>query len=356
MKRILISLLMLIMLISIFTACGAQNPSQNVSQSASQTVSQDKTQTASQSEPQASSSNKYTAKKISEYKFTYVAPIVGNEYWAKIEQGIIDEAKKLGVNIQTTGPMQDDINTMMNMIQSAISQHVDGIISCAYNPDVSTPVFNSAVEKGIPVVLVDNDAPKSERNFFIGTSSYNAGASAAKKLIELTGGKANIAIISGSLTAANCIERMNGFKDTIASYPDMKVLTSEQGDNEVNKTVQKCQAVLQAYPEVNAFFGVCAFDALGAGKVVDEQGKAGKVRIVGFDDIPDSLQLIRKGVIDAVLVQKPYDMGVQAMDMLLKIYDGTTPKENAIDTGITIVDKSNIDQLYPANSSSTTSK
>lgn len=279
----------------------------------------------------------------SKYRFTLVSPLVGHPYWVEVEDGMKAGNEQYKVDTQYVGPTEINIDEQIKAIETAIASKVDGIITMALDPVAFTPVINKAADAGIPVILIDTDAPDSKRDYYAGTSNFAAGKAAGEALIEATGGKANIGIITGAINAANLNERIDGFKEAIKDQPDMKILAIEPSDTDLLKATEKAQSLIQTYPELNAFFGVSATDVQGAAKVVVEQNKVGQVNLVGFDDMDDTLKYIKDGVVNATIVQKPFEMGRLGVELLVQIKEGKAPQDKIIDTGVTVVTKDNVE-------------
>ena len=277
------------------------------------------------------------------YNFTLVSPLVGHPYWVQVEDGMKAGDEQYGVETQYVGPTEINIDEQIKAIETAIASKVDGIITMALDPTAFTPVINKAVDAGIPVITIDTDAPDSKRSYYAGTSNFAAGKSAGEAMIEVTGGKANIGIVTGAIDAANLNERIDGFKEAIKDYPDMQILAIEPSDSDLLKATEKAQSMLQTYPEMDAIFGVSATDVQGAAKVVIERDMVGKVALVGFDDMDDTLKYIRDDVIYATIVQKPFEMGRLGVELLYQIKEGNAPEGEIVDTGVTIVTKDNVD-------------
>ncbi len=275
--------------------------------------------------------------------FTLVSPLVGHPYWVSVEDGMKAANEEYGVNTQYVGPTEINIDEQIKAMETAMATGSDGIITMALDPAAFEPVIARATEAGIPVVLIDTDAPDSTRDYYAGTSNYQAGYEAGLAMIEATGGEANIGIITGAINAANLNERIDGFMDAIADESGMTVLATEPSDTDLLKATEKAQSMLQTYPEMDAMFGVSATDVQGAAKVVVERGLAGEVALVGFDDLDDTLQYIRDGVVYATAVQRPFEMGRLGVELLVQIVEGNAPAEKIVDTGITIVTADNVD-------------
>ncbi len=277
------------------------------------------------------------------YRFTWVNPIVGLEYWSIAEEGMAAADEKYGTDTQTVGPTEINIDEQIKQIDAAVAAKVDGIITMALDPEAFKPAIDRAVDAGIPVVCIDTDAPDSKRQYYAGTSNFDAGMEAGNKMAELTGGKAKIGILMGGINAANMVARVEGFKEAIKEFPDMEVIVTEDSNADLLTGTQKAQAMMQTYPEMNAVFGTSSTDAQAAGKVAEEMGVVEDYCIIGFDDMEDTLQYIRDGVVDATTVQKPYEMGYLGVELLVQTIEGNGPAEQIIDTGVTIVTKENVD-------------
>lgn len=328
MKKLLYVMLVVIMITALFAGCGNQQAQPSPSQ-------------GEQTETQPGDTGEQID--LSKLRLTLVTPFGAHPYWMQAEQGMLAANKDLGVNCELAGPAELNLDEQIKAIETAVASRVDGIITNGYVPEALTPAIDKAVEAGIPVVLIDADAPDSKRTCYIGTSNYDAGVEAGKAMIKSTGGKAKIGILTGPLDSANLNDRIDGFKAAIKDNPDMVILTTEVTDADLLKGTEKAQTMLQAYPDMTAIFGVSGNDIIGAGTIVEEKGLAGKLTLIGFDDLDQTLDYIRKGIVTGTTVQKPYTMGYEGVKTLVGIIQGKNPEQEVIDTGVTIVTKENVD-------------
>ena len=275
-------------------------------------------------------------------RITFVSTLISNPYWVQVADGVKAADKELGTNTEIVGPTAVSVDDQINFIQTAIASKVDGIITMALDPVAFTPIINQAKAAGIPVVLVDTDAPKSKRDAYVGTSNKQAGIEVGKAMIKATGGNAVIGIITGSIDQANLNERIDGFKEAIKDQPNMKIIDTQASDSDLLKGTEKAQGMIMAHPDLNAFFGVGATDVEAAAKVVQEQKRTGKIKLVGFDDLDETIAFIKSGVIDATIVQKPYTMGYKSVQILKNISEGKKPSSTIVDTGVVTVTKDNV--------------
>jgi ribose transport system substrate-binding protein len=329
MKKLLGLVLIMVLALSLLAGCGSSSTSDTTKSTA---VAAATTATA---EP--------TKSDTKPYRFTLVSPLVGHPYWVTVEDGMKAADTEFGVNTEYIGPTAISVDEQIKFMETAIASKVDGIITMALDPVAFQPTIDKAVAAGIPVVLIDTDAPKSNRNVYAGTSNKQAGVEAGKAMIAATGGKAVIGIITGAIDAANLNDRIDGFKEAIKDQPDMKIVATEPSDSDLLKGTEKAQSMLKSHPDINAFFGVSATDIDAAAKIIDEQKLTGKVKLVGFDDLAETVDYIKKGIVDATIVQKPFQMGYLGVKLLKDIKDGNAPTEKIIDTGVTVVTKDNVE-------------
>lgn len=279
-------------------------------------------------------------------QITWVNPTVGIEYWTKADNGAKAAAKKFGVELNIVGPTETSPEQQASYIDTAASQKVDGIITCPW--DVAfTASLKAASEDGIPVVAIDTDDPDCGRIAFYGTSNYDAGYKAGELMAEVTDGKAKICVLTAILTSPTQADRIEGFAAAISEYPDMEILTKEQTDSDLQKSVDKATACIGAYPECDAFFGAASLDGAGAAKAVEEMEIADKYTIVCFDDVEETIKYIKSGVIYGTIVQDPYQMAYDAVKAIVDFHNGTKIKEVINSVDVNVVTSENVDESYP---------
>ena len=277
------------------------------------------------------------------YNYTFVSPLISHEYWIDVDEGIQAEAEATGVNVDTIGETKVDVDVMVKYIDTAIASKVDGIITMALSPAAIGPAIDRAKDAGIPVILVDTDAPDSSRDAYVGTSNYDAGYTAGEAMIEATGGEAKIGIIRGTEGQETDNERIRGFEDAIADQEGLEILDVQSCNSDMLTGTQKVTDMLKAYPELTAIFGSEGTGAVAAGKVLLEQERVGEITVIGFDDTDECLDYIRQGVVYGTIAQKPHFMGKMAVDMLNDLNDGKELEETLIDSGVTVVTEENVD-------------
>ncbi|MBR7188386.1 MAG: substrate-binding domain-containing protein [Clostridia bacterium] len=275
-------------------------------------------------------------------RYTFVCPLVGNEYFALFMDGVKEADEEFGCDTQMVGSTTADQEEMLDALAAAVAAKVDGILMPVHWPDTQNAGLLAAKEAGIPVVTVDADDEGSGRLAFAGTNPYEAGYKAGEAMVEGTGGTAKIAVLTSGVGSGGKLDQeLDGFNDAIKDY-DMEVVTIEETTGDLLKAVEKTQALVLAYPEVNGIYCLTTYDIQGAAKVVQENG-LDNICVVGYDDGEETLNYIRSGAAYATIVQDPKMMGYIGVKLLEQINNGETLEETNIDTGTITVTKENVD-------------
>ncbi|KLU58641.1 D-allose-binding periplasmic protein precursor [Peptococcaceae bacterium CEB3] len=291
---------------------------------------------------QNSNGGKVAAKPL---HLVFVTPLIGHPIWLKAKKGFDDAAKKYNFTGDWVGPQGIDANAMIQQIENAIAMKADGIITMALNPQAFQPVLDKATKAGIPVVLVNSDAPNAQRLAYVGTNNANLGTAGAKEIIKKLNGKpANVIIMQSTMDATVANQMAEAYIKELKTVPGTKILAREPDNSDMTTAVQKFENLLRTYPQTNVIIGVAAEVAPAAAQVVNEMGLKGKVLIMGIDDMQQTTDAIKSGTVYGSEVQNFYRMGYQAAQILVNnIRNGKKPSSPIIDSGTVFVDKNNLD-------------
>jgi ribose transport system substrate-binding protein len=280
-------------------------------------------------------------------------------YWQTAAAGFKQAAAQYRVTARVTGPEGYDAQAELAELQKATAAKPGGILISVADISVLQPGIDAAVSAGIPVITMDSDAAGSRRLYFIGTNNLEAGQLGGRRVIEKLGGKGNVVFftITGQ---PNTEDRLKGFKDVFASRPDIKIVEVVDIKGDPRSAFDKTQEflALTGPKKIDAY--VCLDSA--SGKLVSDAVKraGGGRELVAWDVNQDTLDEIKAGTIDATIAQKPFTMGYVGLKALDEIYhdpprqlnkdysaDSFAPYPVFVDTGTSLVDKSNVD-LYIA--------
>jgi ribose transport system substrate-binding protein len=234
---------------------------------------------------------------------------VAVDYW---------NAGKIGFNkglsdLKTKGvyqaPANGRLDQQMSIIQTLRGRGITGLSVSAIDPTAIKAPIASAKKAGVPVLAIDSPLPKEDgADLYLGTPNYQAGQKAGEAMKEALGGKGQVVILVGSLTASNAVQRIQGFEDTLKGS-GIKVVQKLSDSMDASKALSNAQTSFQTNPNVNGIYGVYSYDGPSAGQAVQAAGKARKIKIVSDDSDPQTLKFIQSGTIQATVVQQPYQQG-----------------------------------------------
>lgn len=260
-------------------------------------------------------------------------------YWEMIEKGAEIAAERYGMDIEFTGPVRNNMDEQIHLLEKAIAARVDGIIVQGLNGERFTPVIDKAVQRGIPVVTIDTDAPASHRLAYVGTDNEAAGESMGRFVAETTGGSGKIGVIIGSELAENQLQRLQGLKNIVKQYTDLEIVDVRSSNISHMEAIQQAAGMLKAYPDISIMVGTSATDALGVLQAAKSL-KRDSLTIVGFDNQEETLDAILRGEIKATIAQQPFLMGDTAVKLLHEHFEGKALRSEYY-TEVMVLDKHN---------------
>ncbi len=280
------------------------------------------------------------------YRFVIVPKVV-HPWFDLVHEGALQAADYLKktagveVTIEYRAPQQANVVEQNQILERAIATQPDGIAIDLLDAAANKPVLQEAIDRGIHVVAFDSVPPEGMVFTSIGNDFCEQAKIAAERLVEILGGKGEVAIMQGVPTAPNHKIRYECHKEVFAKYPDIK-LVAEGIDNDDIETAQKqAAAIMQAHPELDGWVACDAAGPIGIGQAIKEAGLVGKVKMVGLDNLPDMIELIKDGVADSSSSTRPHIQGFYSVMMLYDATNGiVTPK--TIDTGILFITPDNL--------------
>jgi ribose transport system substrate-binding protein len=282
-------------------------------------------------------------------------------YWQTAASGFIHAGTQLGVTAKVVGPETYDPQGELAVLKQAVAAKPSGILISVPDVAVLQPEINAAIEAGVPVITMDSDAAGSKRLFFIGTNNLDAGRMGGRLLVQKLGGKGNVVFFTLG-GQSNTEERLKGFKDILATEPNIHIVDVVDIKGDPRVAFDKTQQYL-AQTGAKKIDGFVCLEA-SSGKQVAEvlrRLNAKDRTVITWDVDPYVLDAIKNGVVDATIAQKPYTMGYYGLKVLDEVYhdppptldkdyaaDPFSPYPVFIDTGTAVVDKENVDRYLAA--------
>ncbi len=275
-----------------------------------------------------------------------------HEFWKSIHAGAVKaqqelEAADQPVEVIWKGPLkEDDRDEQIKVVENFIARGVDGMVLAPLDDKALVRPVETAGNADIPVVIIDSGLQSDKYASFVATDNYLGGRMGGAHLGELLGGKGSVLLLRYAVGSASTTKRENGFLDELKeNFPGIKVLSSDQYAGATRDLAYTAsQNLLSRYgDEVNGVFCPNESVTVSMTKAVRDIGKAGKVKIIGFDTSVQSLRDLKAGDVQGLVVQNPVKMGYLGVMTLVDHLGGKTVAKR-IDTGVALVTSKNMAQ------------
>ncbi|MEO8409670.1 MAG: substrate-binding domain-containing protein [Propionivibrio sp.] len=280
-----------------------------------------------------------------------VLGLENNPFWIPVKEGTMkaaEELKPFNVTVEwINAGAQHTTDVFSKAIEAAMAMQYDAIVTIAGDSGI-VPFINRAVDAGIPVATFNSETEtENKRAFFVGADLYRQGETAGKTMAELLNGKGKVAIITGFFSVESHELRRKGFEDYVAkNAPGITIVDRVEDQDKADIAYKEANDFMTANGDLAAIF-VTAGGNFGAAKAVEEAGKAGKIKIVGYDFVDETMEFVKKGVISGTIGQDPF---AQGHDPAVRLYNymvgGVAPEAGRLLTKSDFVTKDNIDKYY----------
>jgi ribose transport system substrate-binding protein len=284
-----------------------------------------------------------------------------HEFWKAINAGAVKAQQELSTNgtkveIIWKGPLrEDDRDQQIQVVENFMARHVSAIVLAPLDSQALVRPVNNAISAGVPVVVIDSDLKSDKYVSFVATDNFKGGQMAGEEMGKQLGGKGNVILLRYAVGSASTEAREAGFLDALKKFPGIKVISSDQHAGATRETSYGvAQNLLNRFGrEVNGVFCPNENSTIGMTKALRDVGLAkGKVKMIGFDAGSLSIQDLKNGDVQALVVQNPMLMGYLGVATAVKHLHGEKVAKR-IDTGVVLVTKENMEQpeikelLYP---------
>ncbi len=282
---------------------------------------------------------------------------VAADYWKAGQVGFLAGCKAVGIpsnHCTYFAPPNGKLTEQNSELETLRSQGITGYSISAIDPASAKGTIATDMGKGIFVLPIDSPLPgTAAAGLYLGTPNTEAGYQAGLAMKQLLNGTGKVAILVGSLTAANATQRIAGFEQAIAGT-NIQVVQKVNDNLQASTATSDAETILANNPGVNGLYGVYSYDGPALAQAVQSAGKASSVSIVSDDSDAQTLSFISNGVIGGTVVQMPYQqgftgayilaaekvLGKAATQAILKPYIGSDGY--TISSGVGLVTKSDL--------------
>jgi len=259
------------------------------------------------------------------YKMTLIAGVKGDEFYITMNCGAQAKAKELGVTLDFQGPQNFAPAEQTPIVNAVAAKKPDAVLIAPTDTKALYAPIKQMADAGTKIVLVDTTLDQPDMAVSqISSDNLAGGEEAAKALAELIGGSGKVFVVNVDPGISTTDAREKGFVDG-AKTAGLDYVGREYSNNKPEVAAAKTKAALQKNPDLKGIFGTNLFSAEGAASGVRESGA--KVKIVGFDAGPKQVEDLKDGTVQALIAQKPADIGAQGVEQAFNALEGKSTTE-----------------------------
>ena len=232
------------------------------------------------------------------------------EFWQIVRAGIGEAATEYDIEPAIVGPRWErDIDRQIEIFANVIDQSPDAILLAASDYNRLVPLAERAAEEGITIVTLDSALNSDVPVSFVATDNVEAGMKAGREIDALVADDRPIAIVSHIPEVATAIDREQGVRRALEQRDPELILGTFFSENEPERAYGITQELVAQYPDLGGIVALNENSTVGVGRALRDLGVYEQVRLVGFDNSREEIQFLEQGVIHALVVQRPFNMG-----------------------------------------------
>ena len=236
-------------------------------------------------------------------------------------------------------------------IKESIEKMPDAMLVAPCSYSEMSKALQDVVDSGIKLILIDSVIDRDIAQGVVATDNYLAGRELGEFTRGLLSENSQIGIVAHVKGASTAIERENGMREGLGDY-EKQVMDVVFCGSSYEKAYSLTVDMLNKYPEMGVIMGTNEYAAVGAARAVKDLGLAGRVKVVGFDNSIEEIQLLEEGVFQGIIIQKPFNIGYLGVEQAVNVLNGKKADKN-VDSGCKMITKENMYEeenqrlLYP---------
>ena len=273
-----------------------------------------------------------------------------HEFWRTIHAGAIKAERELqaqGVDarILWKGPLrEDDREQQIQVVEGFLSQGASGIVLAPLDARALVRPVEEAAAAGIPVVVFDSGLESKKMVSYVATDNVKGGRLAAEHLGAILGGKGRVLMLRYQEGSASTEAREQGFVAALKEkHPGIELISSDQHAGPTRDTAKRAsENLLNRHPRLDGIFCVNESSAAGMLLALQDLGRAGTIKFIGFDAHQVFLDAMKRGEMHGFVLQNPFEMGYLAVKTMAQHLQGQAVQP-MVDTGVHVVTPENMD-------------
>jgi ribose transport system substrate-binding protein len=261
------------------------------------------------------------------------------EFWQIVRAGIQAAATELDVEPEIVGPQWErDIDLQIEILDDVIDREPDGILLVASDFNRLVPLAEEAAARGITMVTLDSALNSDVPVSFVATDNVAAGMKAGREIDQLVPPDQPVALVSHIRSVATAIDREQGVLEALRDRPAELVLGPYYAMNDTELAYQIVMNLVDEHPELGGIVAMNENSTVGVGRALRDLGAYDRIHAVGFDNSQEEIEFLEDGVVKALVVQRPFNMGYLGIQTVVRALRGQSVAPT-IHTGSVLVRK-----------------
>lgn len=264
-------------------------------------------------------------------RVSVILPSEGNPFFDEVIRGLqeaADSYKIYGLAMHLHVVKGYDPAAELAVLEE-VAQKTDAALIAPIDDDAIRAAVDRLVDAGKFVVTVNGDLPGSKRQCYVGSDYENGGVTACALLEAFAGGQAKVGVVLGSRQSSGHRARLAGFQKRMEKAKGIEIAAVIENEDDEFTSFERTKEMLRMHPEITALFLV-AGGVYGACRAVMELSEAHRPIVIAFDSVPSTVEMMKKGIVKAVLYQHPYRQGHRAMELAFeRLVNGRAPYKEA---------------------------
>ena len=276
------------------------------------------------------------------YKIFFIPKTVesGNDFWTSLIDGAKLAAKEFDVELYISGAnSEQDISGQVKYIKKAIEMKPDAIVVAPCSYSGMTDILKEVIENDIRLILIDSVIDEDISEGIVATDNFRAGKELGEYASVLIKDDSEIGIIAHVKGSSTAMQREEGIKEGLGIKKNNVVHTKFCGSS-YDKAYDLAKEMIEKNPDLNVIFGTNEYASVGAARAVQDMNRD-DIKIYGFDNSIEEIKYLEQGIFDAIIIQKPFNMGYLGIKQTVSALNGEEI-EKYIDSGCKLIDINNM--------------
>jgi len=270
-----------------------------------------------------------------------------NPYYTDVKRGIdaaYQEYKDFGIKIEFAVMQITNEEEQLKAINKLLDKGISALVINAVDHEAVRDSINRVIDSRIPVVTFISDIIGTNRMCFVGHDLLKGGRVAGQLMGKLINGEGKVAIITGPYNLLAHKLRTSGFEAVIENeYKNIEIVQKVDNNDNDSISFELTYSLLESIKNLKGLY-ITGGGVEGAGKAIKLLGMGGKIKVICFDFVPETIKLAKEGIIDFAIGQDPFFEGYKPVKVLCDyFFTGQLPETNQIFTKVDIRVKENID-------------